>query len=157
MELELAKDLIMQSVAKLVRLAQEARLQAYAPHSKYMVGAAILTKTGGIYAGCNVEAADYDGTHAEEAALCVMVMGGERSPIAVVAFGALEGQEPTIVQPCGKCRQKLFEFASLSGFDLLIAHHALSDRLFTTRPLSDLLKDAFGPADIGVDLAKYRR
>lgn len=142
---------------RLVFAALRAQAQAYAPYSKFMVGAAILTKKGDVYAGCNVESADYDGTHAEESALCAMVMGGERSPIAIVVFGALEGQEPAIVQPCGKCRQKLVEFAKLSGIDLLVAHRLLLDRSFTTRPLSVTLLDAFGPDDIGIDLDKYRR
>ncbi len=144
-------------IEKLVSEARRARLQAYAPHSKFMVGAAILTRDGNIYAGCNVECSDHDGTHAEESALSAMVMGGERAPIAVVVFGALEDREPVIVQPCGKCRQKLMEFSKLSGYDLLVAHHFLLERELTTRTLSSLLVDAFGPDDVGVDLTKYRR
>ena len=54
---------------ELISAALQVRLQAYAPYSRYQVGAAILTERLKIYSGCNVEAADYDGTHAEESAL----------------------------------------------------------------------------------------
>jgi cytidine deaminase len=141
----------------LVRAALEVRERAYAPYSKYQVGAAILTADGSLFAGCNVESADYDGTHAEESALAAMVAHGQRSPVMLAVVGGLEGQTASLaVTPCGKCRQKLMEFSSLSGYDLDIVVAGGVGGLWLVN-LSELLPTSFGPADIGVDLAKYRR
>jgi len=149
-------------IDELVRTAERVRLQAYAPYSKFMVGAAILTSRRNIFAGCNVESADYDGTHAEEAALAAMVAAGERSPRLLVVIGALEGSGPSIEDPgftgpCGKCRQKLMEFSSLCGHDLQILERSRKPGVYKLRRLSELLPASFGPANIGVDLKKYRR
>lgn len=137
--------------------ARRIRLRAYAPYSKFLVGAAILTANGKVYAGCNVETANYDGTHAEESALSAMVAGGDRSPKLLVVLGGLEkAAAPASVPPCGKCRQALTEFSSLSGRDLRVLVRDKARRLRAI-PLSDLLPMSFGPGDIGVNLAKYRR
>lgn len=141
---------------KLLKKATRVRLQAYTPYSNFLVGVAILTSKGNTYAGCNVGCADYDDTHAEESALSAMVAAGVRSPILLVALGGLRDQgEPTFVTPCGKCRQKLMEFSSLSGHDLRIFTGTLDQPRIVL--LSDLLPGSFGPADIGIDLAKHRR
>jgi len=71
---------------ELIRAALQVRLQAYAPYSRYQVGAAILTERLKIYSGCNVEAADYDGTHAEESALAAMVAAGERAQVVPIGI-----------------------------------------------------------------------
>jgi len=143
---------------RLLDAAREVRLNAYAPYSKYQVGAAILTADGGVFTGCNVEAADYDGTHAEESALSSMVGAGKRSPVLLAVFGGLEGDpDPGSAPPCGKCRQKLMEFASLSGHDLRILVQDPENREWRVALLSELLPWSFGPANIGVDLARYRR
>ena len=93
--------------------ACQASLRSYAPYSKYYVGAAVLSWGGDIYGGCNVECADYDGTHAEESAMVAMVMAGERSVRAVlcVARPGSQSGDPAVVIPCGKCRQKITEFS----------------------------------------------
>jgi len=141
----------------LYNAAYNVRLQAYTPYSNFLVGAAILTTKGRIYAGCNVGCADYDDTHAEESALSAMVAAGERSPVLLVALGARRTQRgtPPFVTPCGKCRQKLMEFSSLSGNDLRIFTGSKSQPRIVL--LSDLLPGSFGPADIGVDLSMHRR
>ncbi len=142
----------------LIEAARKVRLLAYEPYSKYQVGAAILTAGGRIHVGCNVESADYDGTHAEEAALAAMVAAGERSPVMLAVFGGLEGDpDPSSAPPCGKCRQKLMEFSSLSGIDLRIAVRDPASGEWRIVLLSEILPWSFGPAAIGVDLAKYRR
>ncbi|MFA6161644.1 MAG: cytidine deaminase [Patescibacteria group bacterium] len=140
---------MMHQVEELVSRAMDVQVNAYAPYTKFMVGAAVLTKTGNIYIGCNVQGVDNDDTHAEEAALCAMVAAGERHPILVVAVGALEGCAPTIIPPCGKCRQKLMEWSSLNKYDIEIM---LATGIVQ---LSDLLPHSFGPADIGIDLAEH--
>ena len=145
-------------VPDLLNAAGQVRRRAYAPYSKFTVGAAILTHGGSVFVGCNVESADYDGTHAEEAALAAMVAGGARSPVALAVLGKLEDGPEGVVMPCGKCRQKLWEFSSLSGYDLDVVLWDGKDGVAPQlTKLSELLPESFGPTDIGIDLARYRR
>jgi cytidine deaminase len=91
---------------RLVEEAKVVRLRAYAPYSRYLVGAAIATKSGAIYTGCNVENASYGACIcAERGAVMKMIAAGERDPIACAVVTADEGA------PCGICRQVLAEFA----------------------------------------------
>lgn len=95
--------------AELLRQARAAQRRAYAPYSGYRVGAALLSASGRIYVGCNVENATYGLTIcAERTALVTMVCAGELEPVAiqVVTPG------PTVGMPCGMCRQALAEFAA---------------------------------------------
>jgi cytidine deaminase len=102
---------------RMVEAARAARTHAYAPYSDYPVGAALLTGSGALYVGCNVENATYGATLcAERAAVAAMVAGGDRDPVAcaVVTGGPRPGA------PCGICRQVLAEFARDLAF-LLVA------------------------------------
>jgi cytidine deaminase len=95
--------------ARLFEAALDVMRRAYAPYSTFPVGAAILTESGAIYVGCNVENASYpEGWCAETSAIAQMVAAGERkiSEVAVVA----EKLRATL--PCGGCRQRLSEFGS---------------------------------------------
>jgi cytidine deaminase len=93
----------------LLDAARAARDRAYAPYSTYRVGAALRTRSGALYSGCNVENAAYpEGTCAEAGAIAAMVNDGEREIVEVVVIGA-PGRPCT---PCGGCRQKLREFAA---------------------------------------------
>lgn len=90
-----------------------------------------------------------------------MVAAGERAPRLLVVVGALEGALPSLdapnfTGPCGKCRQKLMEFSSLCGYDLDILEGIREPGVYKLRQLSELLPASFGPANIGVDLKKYR-
>lgn len=88
--------------------AREARAHAYAPYSRYRVGASVLTRTGRVYAGCNVENATFGATLcAERSAIAAMVAAGDRDPVVCVVVTA--GPRPG--SPCGICRQVLAEFA----------------------------------------------
>ena len=105
---------------QLVKSAIAARKKAYAPYSKFSVGAAVLGTDGKIYTGCNIENVSYGMTMcAERTAIFKMVSEGCRkfSAIAVVA-----GENATDGAPCGACRQVMGEFAeSLEGTEVLLA------------------------------------
>jgi cytidine deaminase len=93
---------------KMIAAARAARTRAYAPYSGFRVGAAILTRRGGIHVGCNIENASYGAAMcAERCAIAAMMASGDTAPIAcaVVTVG------PLPVAPCGICRQVLAEFA----------------------------------------------
>ncbi len=93
----------------LLKAARRARESAYAPYSRFAVGAAVLDEQGRIHAGCNVENAAYpQGWCAEASALAAMVGAGGRRVLAVAVCAVVE---PPIT-PCGGCRQKLREFAA---------------------------------------------
>lgn len=91
----------------LLDAAREVREVAYAPYSKFKVGAAIRGASGSIYRGCNVENVAYpEGTCAEAGAIAAMIAAGETELIEV----AVIADSPEPVPPCGGCRQKLAEF-----------------------------------------------
>lgn len=93
----------------LVSEAKAARANAYAPYSKYRVGAAVLSTSGRVYRGCNVENASYGLTLcAERSAIAQMIAAGDRELAALAVV--TEGPEPG--PPCGLCRQMIAEFAS---------------------------------------------
>ena len=94
---------------RLLQAAKQAQGRAYAPYSKFKVGAAILADDGKIYSGCNVENAAYpNGVCAETSAISAMVLGGGKRirEIAVIGSGK------NLVTPCGGCRQRIAEFAT---------------------------------------------
>lgn len=96
-------------MSSLLHAATAVRERAYAPYSKFKVGAAIRTPTGSVHVGCNVENAAYpQGTCAEGGAISAMIAAGdlEISEILVIA------DCPSPVPPCGGCRQKIAEFAA---------------------------------------------
>ena len=118
----------------LVAAAREVRVRAYAPYSKYRVGAAILTRSGKVFTGCNVENASYGATIcAERFAIGKMVAADERDPVMCVIVTA--GPEPG--SPCGMCRQVLSEFAD----DMRVV--LVAQRVRRETSLAALLPDAF--------------
>jgi cytidine deaminase len=130
-------------IERLHAAARKARAHAYAPYSKYRVGAALLTRRGNVYVGCNVENASYGATVcAERNAIGAMIVAGDRDPVACVVVTA--GPRPG--SPCGICRQVLSEFAS-QAMDLEVVLFAENDagdvhaRIATS--LSALLPMAF--------------
>jgi cytidine deaminase len=123
----------------LKRSAMDARSKAYAPYSGFSVGAAILTESGRVFIGCNVENASYGATIcAERAALAAAVAAGERQLVALaIASGA---NAP--ITPCGICRQCLAEL----GASLPIRSYARDAEL--EYQLSALLPNPFGPEQL---------
>jgi cytidine deaminase len=121
---------------ELFALAQSAMRQAHVPYSKFPVGAAIRTRGGQVFAGCNVENASYpEGWCAETSAIAHMVMAGE-SAIAEVAVVA---EKMPRITPCGGCRQRLKEFGSADTR----VHLCDATGVVETVRLGDLLPKAF--------------
>ena len=134
---------------KLVKKALEARGQSYSPYSHFRVGAALLTASGNVYTGCNIENAAYTPTScAERTALVKAVSEGERGFSAIAIVGSMEGKTNTLVTgPCGVCRQALAEFCA-PDFIILLAKSP-EDYVKTT--LGELLPYGFGPANLELD------
>ena len=127
---------------ELLAAAREARDHAYAPYSRYRVGAALLDDRGLVHAGCNVENAAYpEGVCAEAGALSNMVLNGGSRIVAAVVVG--EGAEA--ITPCGGCRQKLREFGDAS---LVIRSADAQGQWRGEHTLGQLLPSSFGPAHL---------
>ncbi len=95
----------------LMAAAQKARENSYSPYSHFRVGAALLTKSGKIYTGCNIENAAYPATVcAERTAIFKAVSEGEREFEAIAIVGGKEGETAPFCAPCGVCRQVMAEF-----------------------------------------------
>jgi len=121
---------------ELLEEATRVRENAYAPYSRFKVGAAIRTRSGNIYSGCNVENVAYpQGTCAEAGAIAAMVAAGETQIVAV----AVVADSPDPVTPCGGCRQKLAEFADRDAL-VTMATVAGVERTMT---MEELLPGAF--------------
>lgn len=127
---------------RLVALARQAREQAYAPYSRFAVGAALLDEQGRLHAGCNVENAAFpQGQCAEANALGALVLAGGRRVLAAAVVGVADAP----VAPCGGCRQRLREFAD----DALPVWLADLDRVRARHHLGQLLPHSFGPRQLG--------
>ncbi|WP_195276974.1 phosphopentomutase [Anaerotruncus rubiinfantis] len=127
----------------LVREAFAAREKSYFPHSAFAVGAALLSKNGRVFHGCNVENASYSVTCcAERTALFKAVSEGERSFSAIaIAGGKTDCAQSEYCYPCGVCRQALAEFCP-PDFPVIVAKSPEDYRAYT---LEELLPHAFGP------------
>ncbi len=125
---------------ELIDMAKEARKNAYAPYSKFKVGAALLTKSGKVFTGCNVENSSFGASMcAERVAVFKAVSEGEREfkAIAVVT----DTDDPAM--PCGMCRQVLSEFS----MDIKVYAANLDGKVKTTT-LRELLPYAFTKEDL---------
>ena len=130
---------------ELIRQALEARQMAYAPYSKYKVGAALLTKQGRVYKGCNIENAAYTPSNcAERTAFFKAVSEGERAFEAIAIVGGLQDSPTDYAYPCGVCRQVMAEFCK-SDFRILVAKHKEDYKIYT---LEELVPHRFGPDDV---------
>lgn len=126
----------------LLHLAQRMMLRAYAPYSKFHVGAAVRAEDGSIHGACNVENAAYpQGLCAEAGAISALVAAGHKHVLECL----IVGPGPEVITPCGGCRQKLREFSS----DDLKIHLCGPEGVHRTVTLGQLLPMSFGPHMLG--------
>ena len=132
---------------ELVRQALAAMKFAYVPYSGFTVGAALLTKSGKVYLGCNIENAAYGPSNcAERTAFFKAVSEGEREFSAIAVVGGKDGDAADIFPPCGVCRQVMAEFCSPDEFLILL--DTGRDGEYERYTLSELLPRTFTPADL---------
>ena len=126
---------------ELFKMATSIMEKAYAPYSKFKVGAAILDNNDDYHVGCNIENAAYPiGNCAEASAIAAMIAsnGKKIKAIAITGYGDL------LCTPCGGCRQRIREFASLET-RIIVGNEKKIKRIFT---LSELLPSSFGPENL---------
>lgn len=134
-------EISMTALDALFEAAATVRHKAYAPYSGFAVGAAILTPSGAIFAGANVENAAYPvGLCAEASALAAMIAAGERAIAEILIVADSEDA----IMPCGACRQRLFEFAQPTT----TVHSARPAGIAASLALAELLPRPFGPATL---------
>ena len=128
----------MDPIDRLFDAARAARANAYAPYSRFQVGAALMTDTGEIHSGCNVENAAYpSGLCAEAGAIAAMVAAGGRRIVRLLAVAP----DGTLIAPCGRCRQGINEFST----DETRVYLANDDGSVQAISFMELLPRAFGP------------
>ena len=131
---------------ELVKIAYEAQKFSYSPYSGFQVGAALLTKSGKIYTGCNIENAAFSPTNcAERTAFFKAVSEGETEFEAIAIVGNKKDASPeerNFCTPCGVCRQVMLEFLNPEEF-LIYAGKGEEIKTFT---LKELLPESFSPS-----------
>ncbi|MGI9480860.1 MAG: cytidine deaminase [Hyphomicrobiales bacterium] len=122
---------------QLFQAAIEAMSKSHSPYSEFPVGAAILSETGRIHAGCNVENASFpEGACAETTAIGHMIVAGDRKILEIAVVAA----KKPLITPCGGCRQRIAEF----GAPETIVHLCNGNGVVQSIPLAELLPKAFG-------------
>lgn len=134
------------SFEKLINRALDIRKMSYAPYSNYTVGAALLTESGKVYTGCNIENASYGVTNcAERTAFFKAISEGERKFSAIAIAGGIVEQAPVeYAYPCGVCRQVMQEFTN-RNFNVIVAKSHTDYKVYR---LDELLPFSFGGESI---------
>ncbi len=133
---------------KLVELAFEAKKRSYSPYSHFAVGAALLTKDGKVYQGCNIENAAFTPTNcAERTAFFKAVYEGETEFEAIAIAGGPNDGRPydSYCSPCGVCLQVMMEFCDPNSFKVILTRNL---KEYKTCTLKELIPSGFGPADL---------
>lgn len=128
---------------ELIAAAREAAASAYCPYSRFRVGAAVLTDSGQIYSGCNVENASYGLTICAERNAVFQAVSRNLTPL-VIRMVVVYTPTPEPAAPCGACRQVINEF----GPDAQVLSVCDGPEVIALR-LSELLPAAFGPSNLG--------
>jgi len=133
--------------SELIRLAFEARKNSYSPYSGFSVGAALLTKEGIVFKGCNIENAAFSPTNcAERTAFFKAVSEGYKAFASICIVGGKTGaEEIDYAYPCGVCRQVMMEFCNPDEFTVIVAKSETEFKKFTLR---ELLPAGFGPDNL---------
>lgn len=136
-------------IIELIKAAYEAQKYSYAPYSHFEVGAALLSESGIIFKGCNIENAAYSPTNcAERTAFFKAVSEGTHGFKAIAIVGNKAGESPAIdefVSPCGVCRQVMAEFCNQDEFIIILANRPDNYKIYT---LKELLPMGFGPDNL---------
>ena len=131
---------------ELIKQAIAAMQTAYAPYSHFRVGAALLTRSGRIYQGGNIENAAYTPTNcAERTAFFKAVSEGEREFAAICVVGGKDGVLTDYAAPCGVCRQVMMEFCNPESFLIILA---MNENTYQEYTLKQLLPEGFGPKNL---------
>ena len=139
----------------LIKEAMEAKKMAYAPYSHFRVGAALLTKSGKVYRGCNIENAAFTPTNcAERTAFFKAVSEGEREFSAIAVVGGYELDFKDYFAPCGVCRQVMAEFCDMSTFKVILGKNGGEFKTFT---LEEILPFGFSPQNLKASTEKDAR
>ncbi len=130
------------SPKSLLELAIEARKGSYSPYSNFKVGAALLTRSGKVYTGCNIENAAFSPTVcAERVAIFKAISEGERDFVAIAVVGGANDDPDPSVAPCGVCRQVMAEFCDADSFKIYLIK---SESEHFELTLKELLPYGFG-------------
>jgi len=132
---------------ELIEEAKKAREHAYCPYSHHSVGAALLTKEGRLYHGCNIENAAYGPTNcAERTAFFKAIYEGEREFLKIAIVGGMDDTDGTVpCAPCGVCRQVMAEFCDPEEFKIVLANDENEPLEFT---LEEMLPMGFFPSNL---------
>ena len=137
-----------EKAGELAGKALEARRNSYHPYSGFAVGAALLTREGEIYTGCNIENAAFTPTNcAERTAFFKAVSEGERDFTAIAVAGGAEDAALPLEDcpPCGVCLQVMMEFCNPASFEVILVR---SEDDYNSLTLAELLPKGFGPGNV---------
>ena len=141
-----ASSLNAATIKGLIQKAQAMRKRSYCPYSGFSVGAALLTNSGRVYGGCNVENASYPVTIcAERTAMVKAVSEGDCGFRAIAIVGGKSAAPEGYSAPCGSCRQFMREFSDPAIFEIIVAKDPEDYKIFT---LEELLPASFGPGNL---------
>ncbi len=135
-----------EQIEKLIDTAIKQLSYSYTPYSGFKVGAALLTKEGELYTGCNIENAAYTPTNcAERTAFFKAVSEGKREFQSICIVGGKDGILTEYAPPCGVCRQVMMEFCNPEIFQIILA---ISKEQYEIYRLKDLMPQGFGPGNL---------
>ncbi len=133
-------------IQELIEIAVSMMEKSYAPYSNFKVGAALLSRNGTIFTGCNIENAAYTPTNcAERTAFFKAISEGVREFSAIAVVGGMDGVVTGYTTPCGVCRQVMMEFCEPSDFQIIMA---IDREHYQIRTLEDLFPMGFGPGNL---------
>lgn len=139
-------DINADTIKNMINLAIEQIKYSYAPYSDFKVGAVLMSKTGKLYTGCNIENAAYTPTNcAERTAFFKAISQGEREFMGICIVGGKGGKIEEMTAPCGVCRQVMMEFCNPESFEIILAVNENNYKIFK---LKEILPLGFGPENI---------